>query len=294
MTGNANAETAKQKSLITFFKVYPRRLALGVVVLVSTLGVTFNLAGTSHSKPSLMIGEEPTLIANVKTDTQPDQNTALSAQPIHVPILIFHHTPSDFEAQLNTLQAKSYTTIDMGQLSAALSGQGNLPAKPVVITFDDGFADQIQAYALLAKYQMKATFYIITSGSLSQWCIGAGRTYTQVKPCGDAYLSWEQIKQLDKSGLITIGAHTTDHLNLAENTPATDRFEILGSKAELESILGHSVTTFAYPYGLYNQNVVDIVREAGFSTAVTTQANLPETAANALTLPRVREVKNLP
>jgi peptidoglycan/xylan/chitin deacetylase (PgdA/CDA1 family) len=220
------------------------------------------------------------------------------ANYIQIPILIYHYTPSDFEAQLRALKSKGYNAVDMDQVDAALNKQGNLPAKPVVITFDDGYANQMQAYYLLQKYNMKATFYIIDGGLDSKWCIGAGRRYNDpVQPasgCGDAYLSWDQVRMLDTSGLITIGSHTVNHINLAGLSTDQQWFEIEQGKLTLEAELGHSVRHFAYPYGGYNQTTIRLVRQAGFETAVTTLPGIDQSFGSKDTLGRVRSAYILP
>jgi peptidoglycan/xylan/chitin deacetylase (PgdA/CDA1 family) len=216
---------------------------------------------------------------------------------LSVPILIYHQPPADFEQQLLILKQRGYTTITLAQMVAAWSG-ASLPAKPVVITFDDGFANQMTAFDLLQKYQMKATFYIIDGGAASNWCIGAGRLYglpsQPATGCGDAYLNWDQIRQLDQSGLITIGSHTIDHPDLATETAAQQRTEIIDGKTQLEQQLGHSVADFAYPYGEYNSTTISIVRQAGFSTAVTTTPGTLQSPSNRYTLTRIRSTYNLP
>ncbi len=211
------------------------------------------------------------------------------------PILIYHYTPANFEAQLQDLIQKGYTTIDLDMLAQAMySHDVALPAKPVVITFDDGFGNQMEAFRLLKKYNMKATYYIIVGGAASNYCIGAGRNYSQAIGCGDAYLTWDQVRELDKSGLITIAAHTIDHLNLPAQPPAMQRFQVFEGKAQLEAQLGHPVRHFAYPYGSYNAATEALVREAGFATAVSTLPGTIHTAATIFSLHRVRDVFKLP
>ena len=220
-----------------------------------------------------------------------------SARQFQVPILIYHKTPVDFEQQLIVLRQRGYTSITPSQLVAAWGGAG-LPVKPVIITFDDGFADQMNAYALLVKYQTKATFYIIDGGPSSNWCIGASRRYNDpsqsASGCGDAYLNWDQIRQLDASGLITIGSHTIDHSDLPTLTADQQRHEIIDGKAELERELGHGVSDFAYPYGDYNATTIAIVKQAGFTTAVTTALGTLQSTDNRYNLTRIRSTNDLP
>ncbi|HVE80832.1 MAG TPA: polysaccharide deacetylase family protein [Candidatus Dormibacteraeota bacterium] len=215
-----------------------------------------------------------------------------------IPILMYHHTPTDFEQQLLTLRQKGYTTITPDRLAAALKAGLPLPGKPAIITFDDGFADQVVAFELLKKYQMSATFYIVNGGEGSQWCIGSGRRYNDpAQPsggCGDAYLNWNQVRELDKSGLITIGAHTIDHANLAGLSAEQQRAQINGSKAGIELELGHPIYHFAYPYGSFTGETIQIVKEAGFITAVSTIPGSVHARDTLHTLYRVRDAYSLP
>lgn len=229
--------------------------------------------------------------------------TAPSASPsaahyLNVPILMYHETPGDFDNQLAAIEAKGYTVVDMGQLTEALAHRATLPAKSVVITFDDGFASQMQAFASLQKHNMKATFYIIDGGPESTWCIGAGRRYNDPSQpadgCGDSYLSWDQVRQLDQSGLITIGAHTINHRNLAALSQDQQEYEIREGKMELEQQLGHPVYDLAYPYGGFNALSVNLARQAGFRSAVTTLPGTYQAMNAPYTLNRIRSAYALP
>lgn len=216
---------------------------------------------------------------------------------VQLPILIYHEPPANFEQQLQHLIAAGYTTITMDQATAGLNG-GSLPTKPVVITYDDGFSSQLSAFRLLQKYNLKATFYIITSGEASRWCLGSGRRYNDpIQPpggCGDSYMNWDEVRALDRSGLIEIAGHTVNHRNLASLPADEQRYEILGGKQQLEAQIGHAVRSLAYPYGAYNALSVQIAREAGYTNAVTTQPGTQQTAGGIMTLHRVRDAMLLP
>jgi peptidoglycan/xylan/chitin deacetylase (PgdA/CDA1 family) len=215
-----------------------------------------------------------------------------AAGSLQVPILMYHKTPADFEQQLMALQQKGYTTISLDELAGAFYTGLPLPPKPAIITYDDGFADQMQAYELLAKYQMKATYYIINGGAASSYCIGAGRHADA--PCGDAYLNWDQIKFLDQNPLITIAAHTVDHANLAALPENARWFELAASKSELEARLGHPINHLAYPYGSFSPDVIATAQSVGFVTAVTTVAGIDQNPADIFALKRVRDAYSLP
>jgi peptidoglycan/xylan/chitin deacetylase (PgdA/CDA1 family) len=214
-----------------------------------------------------------------------------------VGIVYYHYTPSDFREQLDYLVRGGYTVIDLDEALAGLEG-GPLPAKPVVLTFDDGFANQMEAFALLQEYHMKATFYIINASAKSRWCIGAGRRAGDpLQPpegCGDAYLSWDQVRLLDSSGLITIGGHTMDHENLATLGDEDARAEIVDSKAGIEHEIGHVIRHFCYPYGGYTASTVGLVQAAGYVTATSTLPGTYQPAGERYALRRVHSVYQLP
>lgn len=214
------------------------------------------------------------------------------AQPgVNVPILMYHRTPADFEAQIEHLADHGYTSITLADLWSALKLSSPLPAKPVIITLDDGYADQLQEVAILRKYKVKATLYVINGGEASKWCIGAG---AKKLPGCEAYLSWNQIRDLDREGLITIGSHTTNHPNLASLNAEQQRAEIIGGKQQLEAQLRHPIYDFAYPYGAFNSVSVQLAQHAGFKTAVTTQPGSTHTVDSLLTLTRLRDSLVLP
>jgi peptidoglycan/xylan/chitin deacetylase (PgdA/CDA1 family) len=240
---------------------------------------------------SQMHATKLTLRQPLSTGKTPSTVT-IKAGYLKIPILIYHKTPPDFDAQMKQLVAKGYTAVDLDQVSTALRSDAPLPKKPVVITFDDGFGDQMHAFTILSHYHLKATYYIISGGEASKYCIGANR-HDGLR-CGDAYLSWDEIRSLDRSGLITIGGHTVDHFNLDSLSAAQQQFEITTNKAEIERQLGHTIHHFAYPYGSYNAMTVNLVRQAGYLSSVTTLPGMLQSSSNLYTLHRSRSVAELP
>lgn len=222
-----------------------------------------------------------------------DHQAALPQPPITqtFPILMFHKTPTDFDTQLSQLQQKGYTTVSMDDVSKILRGTMSAPTKPLVITFDDGFSDQQTAFSLLKKHQMKATFYIIIGGSLSQWCLGAERNRTD---CGDGYLNWQQIQTMSQSELVEIGSHTFDHPDLLRINESEQVHQIADSKKVIEHMIHKEVTTFAYPYGRYNSHIAEITQQAGYTSAVSTQGGVIQSSSQLFELRRVRDVNLLP
>lgn len=237
---------------------------------------------------------------------QPDQNTPIvtvapppaTATPAPtpkagtvtvVPILMYHYiralppntpdqlgyglsiAPKLFEQQLQYLAGAGYTSVSMDALTGHITKGTALPSKPVVLSFDDGYADfYTAAWPLLQQYHFTATVYLVVD------FLG--------KP---GYMSWPQAQALRDAG-VEIGAHTLDHVDLAIQPLASAKHQISDSGTILRQRLNAPVTTFAYPSGQYNANTVKIVGESGFSSAVTTAFGSRHTTNNLLTLARVR------
>jgi peptidoglycan/xylan/chitin deacetylase (PgdA/CDA1 family) len=156
----------------------------------------------------------------------------------------------NFKHQLHLLKSKGWTTATVGDLLKIES----LPHKTVVISFDDGYEDNFEnAFRLLADYGMVATWFIVSKK------IG--------KP---NRLDVQQIKEMANSGM-EIGAHTRNHLRLPELKEKEIEEEIWGSKNDLEELLCKKIESFAYPYGLYDETCVNVVKKAGFKIACTTR-----------------------
>lgn len=183
------------------------------------------------------------------------------------PILMYHRigdpttesgaglfvTPETFERQMEFLKAHSYQVWSLSRLIQAIKNSENIPMNVVVITFDDGYLDNFKnAFPILKKMDFPATIFMITDN------IG--------KP---DWLSEEDLKILEASG-IEIGSHTAHHEFLPQGAPENLSHEIVDSKKTLEEILGHPVTLFSYPAGGVTDAIRDLVREAGYEGAVTT------------------------
>ncbi len=235
-------------------------------------------------------------LAEAKAKQAKHAGAAQAAAPVHdttfIPIVMYHKTPTDFESQLQIIQKRGYTTITMAQVACGLRKTCTLPPKPLVITFDDGYSDQLRALSILQKYQMRATYYLIIGGEKSKYCIGIERTPGLA--CGDSYMNWDEVRGLVASELIEIGAHTIDHLALAGLSAGDQVYQITTSKQRLEQELGLSITTLAYPYGSYNTVSITAAQQAGFSTAVSTVPGSDQSLGNIFALHRIRNTYALP
>jgi len=180
-------------------------------------------------------------------------------------------TPIAFEQQMAYLVHNGYRTIRIRDLIAAGAGRKRLPKKPVVITFDDGWIDCYErAFPVLQKYGMTATFF------LNAGAIGAAEAST---------MNWAQVVEMSKAGMEN-GSHSMSHPELTKLDPNTLAWELKNSKAVIEQHVGKTVEAFAYPFGLYDSNVLRQTQAAGYRAAVTVADGVFDTSANWLEMPR--------
>jgi peptidoglycan/xylan/chitin deacetylase (PgdA/CDA1 family) len=206
------------------------------------------------------------------------------AHSVTVPVLTYHRVvslpavgqldlivdPSNFMAELRAIRAGGYHTITQQQLFDALYKGAKLPSKPVIISVDDGYVDDVRTILPdLKRLHMVGTFFVIT-----------GRT---TEP---GFVTAAQIRELDHAGM-DVGDHTAHHVDLRAITPSELEMETAGSRKVLQRILGHPVYAFAYPFGAYNDAVIAAVKQAGFTLAYTTDSGSTETTSAPLTMPRI-------
>lgn len=216
---------------------------------------------------------------------------------VQVPILLYHSVaeqvapgfrkwsvrPALFAAHMAYLHNHQYTPMTVTQLVQAINDErASLPARPVVVTFDDGLVDfYTDALPSLTQYSVPATLYIVAGfvGGASRWLRADGE--------GDRpMLTWEQIAAISASG-IECGAHSFAHFQLDTLSAAAAREEIVRSKGILEKHLGRPVMTFAYPHGYYSPTVRRLVQQAGFSSACAVKHAMSTLADDRFALARI-------
>ena len=186
---------------------------------------------------------------------------------IRVPILTYHSlddsgavtsvAPRDFAEHMRSLARRGFTGISLSDLLDSWAGKGTLPSRPVVLTFDDCFANLLpHAAPLLAELRFRATLFAVSGrcGQTNDWpnqASGIPRL---------PLLTWDQLAEMSAAGF-EIGAHTVTHRQLTALPVDEARREILESKAAIEDRLGTVVTTFAYPFGAMNDAARECVRE---------------------------------
>lgn len=218
--------------------------------------------------------------------------TKFSKYQSYIPILMYHRIadiPNDrnslplnkFIEQLDYLYSNNFKTITTKQLYDYYINNLPLPTKSILLTFDDGYEDNFtNALPYLKKYNMNAIVFPI-----STW-IGKKNNWEQFGKEETCTMSIQQLKFWLESGL-EIGAHSMTHPFLSACTPANLHSEIFDCKEDLEQILKTPITTFCYPYGNFNKNVIDKVSKAKYQCAFAIFENAPIDKLNILSLPRI-------
>ena len=208
---------------------------------------------TASSTPTITLTPEPSL-------TPTPTWVAQGPDHLQVPIFMYHHiavsptgsryyvTPENFESHLKLLRDWEYTTISASMLVKAITQGASLPARPIIITFDDANADNFtNAFPIMQRYGFTGVLYVPYS------YIGMPN-----------YLSVDQIHEMAAAGW-EVGSHTVSHpTNFLALQPASMRYEIVGSRQMLTDLLGLPILTFAYPFGNNSSAAVDYVHFAGY------------------------------
>ena len=178
--------------------------------------------------------------------------------------------PSDFNAQLDYLQQSGYNTITMQEFTLARQGKISLPDNPIILTFDDGYSDNYRyMMPILRAHKMKAVIYVIANE--------LGKS---------GYLTIDQLREMQGRG-IEIGSHTANHRPLVGLSRKELLHEIGDSKIFLEWSGINEASSLSYPNGLYNEEIMNILKENNYKSAVTGDAGLNNFDTDPYLLQRV-------
>lgn len=211
------------------------------------------------------------------------------SEEIFVPVIMYHSllkdpdrageyvvSPDVFESDMTYLIENGYTTVFVSDLVDYVENGADLPDKPVVVTFDDGYYN-VMEYALpfMRENNIKGVMNIV----------GA---YTEQSTAEDghnpaySYLTWEEISRLEQSGFFEIGSHTYDMHSIGVRSGCKKRYgentvtyrnalteDIGGLQELLSEKSGITPVTFAYPYGFISEESVPVLREIGFKALLT-------------------------
>jgi O-antigen biosynthesis protein len=182
--------------------------------------------------------------------------------PQLIPILLYHSVseragdsfavaPDQFASHVQAIAASGRTALTVSEIADGIRGLRRLPERCVGITFDDGFADTVDAVELLDREGLRSTVYV-TTGS-----VGAADM-----------ISERHLEVLARRrDSVELGVHTVTHPHLDELTLPAANDEIRSSKAALEELIDRPVNSFAYPHGAYDERVRGLVVDAGYGSA---------------------------
>lgn len=239
-------------------------------------------------KPALCLALS--IVMMLCTSCQPTQPTAVQGKELRLPIVMYHHLTTEagyandytllveqFEQDLKYIQEKGYQTISLAQLLAYQKGQGELPEKPIMITFDDGFESfEVYALPLLKHYGMNAVLAVV--GEFAELF-----TEHEDHNVAYSYLSWEGIAETAQAGNVEIISHTysmhsTDGARKGCNQKPNEsdneyRTALTSDLQKLKDTLIEydipSPSAIAFPFGHYNSASLEIIRDMGFEVAFT-------------------------
>jgi peptidoglycan/xylan/chitin deacetylase (PgdA/CDA1 family) len=204
--------------------------------------------------------------AAVRTPAPPVPTIRPGALTLRVPALMYHYIsdvpaneagnrfavdlrvpPDLFEKHLAYLKANGYRTVSTPQLWEALNRRASLPARPVILTFDDGYADAYtNALPLLRKYGYIGTFFVTVN------LVGT-----------PGYMTWDQVRALAAAGM-DVQSHAMQHISMRNLTQAQLAYQMGTSRQTLAARIGRDVRFFAYPAGEYDANAMSGAAAAGY------------------------------
>lgn len=221
-----------------------------------------------------------------KAPVAPEEKKPASARqapagppPAGVPVLMYHQIGDErnndavislerFAEHMEYLHRNGFSTLSLEELEAFLSGRAELPPKPVVITFDDGYRDTYEvALPILKRYNFKSTLFIPTGDK-------------------DRRISWAELREMKAAGM-AVASHSNTHRELAAMTAAAKTEEIARSKELLDRNLGQDTGYFCYPNGSYDEETIALLRKHGYRLAVTIEPGWVKRGDNPFALKRV-------
>ncbi len=191
----------------------------------------------------------------------------------------FDTTAAELRAHFEAIREAGVTPISMEALYAHLRDGEPLPEKAILLTFDDAYLGQFEnAYPLLQEYNYPAAYFVQTG------FVGV--------PTSKDHFTWDQMRQMDREGLVSFGAHTVNHPS-DQRTLDQEKMvrEVNETTRRIESELGHEVPYFAYPTGYRDERVMQVVEDAGFQLSFTMDPGFTGQSSNLLEVRRFNQFK---
>ncbi|MBV9576566.1 MAG: polysaccharide deacetylase family protein [Gammaproteobacteria bacterium] len=213
------------------------------------------------------------------------------ANNVRIPILCYHNlnptvpgsmnlTPKKFAAQIKWLKDNGFNIISLKEAVDYLQGKrATLPAKSVVITADDGWKSAYQyMYPMVRQYHIPVTLFI----------------YPETISQGKNAMTWDELKELQQTGLFDIEGHTYWHPNFKKekrklSAMAYEKFvkkQLVDSKLVLEKKLGTEINFLAWPFGIYDHYLEEAAAKAGYVMAFTIDHRTAKRSDRPMAQPR--------
>lgn len=260
--------------------------------------VTPTSSPTATDTPSPPSTDTPVPTATPTLLPTPDGVT----REARVPILMYHYlsdplpganryrrdlsvSPALFEQHLAWLREQGYQSITLEQLLRHLVLGEPLPERPIIITFDDGYADNYaNAFPLLAKYDFASTFFVVSE--LAERA-SAGITAPDGTVYADDYMTWAQMQEMQAAGM-DIQCHARVHEDLTDMDDERLIWQVLGCHEMIESNLGQRPRFVAYPSGIYDQRVAEFFASDDYYGGITTHQGSLQRSDDLFELQRLR------
>lgn len=206
-----------------------------------------------------------------------------TSQDMNIPVLCYHDvtpnnpnnnglliSPEKFKEQLQYLKDNNYTPITLDELYDYLRNNKEIPEKPVVITFDDGYKGNYEyAYPLLKEFKFPATMFIISN------YVG-----------GADFMTTEQLKEMSNNG-IEIESHTSKHDDLSKLNETEQVETLKNAKTSLEKIIEKPVDFVAYPFGRHNPDTRIAAEKAGYKLGFNLNGNFADRKDHNFNMDRI-------
>jgi peptidoglycan/xylan/chitin deacetylase (PgdA/CDA1 family) len=189
----------------------------------------------------------------------------------------FFVSPENFAKQMEYIKKNGYEVITLDELVRSIKDKKSLKRNKVVITFDDGYKDSFQyAYPVLKKFGFPATIFIVADF--------VGKSFTN----GKEFLSWDEIILMSKDGIL-FGSHTKSHFNFGHQmNEKTALSEMTDSKKIIEEKIGMPVDYLCYPSGAFSKRTKELVAQAGYKGACTTNRGFAKLNRDVYELKRIK------
>jgi peptidoglycan/xylan/chitin deacetylase (PgdA/CDA1 family) len=208
------------------------------------------------------------------------------------PILMMHSVKDKMDAGISSISRKKFAAVidkakyenyDISPLEEfvkKLKGRV-IEGSTICLSFDDGYADFYRLFREYLEPNSIPAAVFMTAGFIGE------KACWDYKPTPALHLSIEQLKDLSQSQLITIGSHSFSHADLTRVEDDRIEKEIVDSRKILEDITGSQVQYFSYPFGRFNQNITEKVREAGYEAAFCGVPHRFSGSDNLFMIPRI-------